>query len=113
LTSDEWQIIRQHPEKGYRMAQAIPDLAGIADLILRHHEHWDGQGYPLGLVGHEIPIKCRILAVVDAYEVMTSGRPYKKAVSVQEAMEELTRCAGSQFDPQLVEVFIQILISRS
>lgn len=108
LTEDEWEIVRQHPEKGARIAQASTYLAEIQDCILTHHERWDGTGYPLGLAGEDIPIECRILAIADAFDVMTSDRPYKKAVSVQKALEEIKRCAGTQFDPHLVEIFWHI-----
>ncbi|MBS3779401.1 MAG: HD domain-containing protein [Desulfovermiculus sp.] len=109
LTEAEWEVMRQHPEKGHRIALASTDLAGIADLILRHHERWDGQGYPMGLQGEAIPIECRILAIVDAFDSMTNERPYRKAMPTAEALKELHRCAGSQFDPQLVEAFIYVL----
>lgn len=109
LTDEEWDIMRQHPEKGYRIAQATTDLAGIAGLVLRHHEQWDGQGYPLGLARENIPIECRILAIADSFDAMTNDRPYRKALSVDEALAELQKHAGTQFDPQLVEVFLQIM----
>lgn len=108
LTEEEWEIMRQHPEKGYRIALASPELAGVADLILKHHERWDGSGYPLGLKGEEIPIECRILAIVDAFDAMTSEVPYRKTRTVEEAWQEVRRGAGTQFDPQLVEVFLQL-----
>jgi HD-GYP domain-containing protein (c-di-GMP phosphodiesterase class II) len=81
----------------------------VADLILKHHERWDGKGYPLGLKGKETPIECRILAIVDAYDAMTNGRPYSKAKHKKEALAELRRRAGSQFDPELVELFISVV----
>jgi len=111
LNDEEWEIMRQHPEKGYRIASASPALEGVAGLILRHHERWDGKGYPLGLKGEEIPIECRILSIVDAYDAMTNDRPYRKAKSIAEACEELIRCSGHQFDPRLVEGFLSILES--
>jgi len=77
--------------------------------VLTHHEWWDGSGYPQGLKGENIPLISRIISIADAYDVMTHERPYKKAVSKKEALEELKRCAGTQFDPKLVKTFIQIL----
>ncbi len=111
LTEEEWKIMRKHPENGNRIARASIDLAEIADLILKHRERWDGEGYPLGLKGREIPIECRILAIIDAYDAMTNYRPYRKAMSFAEAMEELRKCAGTQFDPDLVEVFLEVVES--
>jgi len=107
LTEEEWEIMKQHPEKGYRIASSAPDLSSIANLILRHHEHWNGGGYPLGLKERDIPIECRILAVADAYDAMTNERPFKKPVSSEEALAELEQCAGSQFDPEVVEIFLK------
>jgi HD-GYP domain-containing protein (c-di-GMP phosphodiesterase class II) len=105
--------MQQHPEKGYRIAHSTTDLAGIADLILKHHERWDGKGYPLGLAGDEIPIECRILAIADSFDAMTNDRPYRKAISVPEALKELKRFAGSQFDPNLVSVFIVLMSEKT
>jgi diguanylate cyclase (GGDEF)-like protein/PAS domain S-box-containing protein len=107
LDKDEWKIMKKHPEKGYRIAQSIPSLIGVSDLILRHHERWDGKGYPLGIQGEEIPIECRILAVVDAYDAMTNDRPYRKAMSKAEAFEEIRRNAGTQFDPNIASMFLE------
>ena len=111
LTEEEWQVMKQHSEKGYRIASSSTDLAAVADLILRHHEHWDGNGYPLGLKGNEIPVECRILAVADAFDVMTNERPYKKPVSVKAALQEIRACSGSQFDPAITEKFISLIES--
>ena len=106
LTEEEFEQMKKHSEIGYRIAQTSPDLAPIADWILMHHEWWDGSGYPLGIKGEEIPIECRILAIADAFDAMISDRPYRKALSFQEALEELRRGAGTQFDPYLVERFV-------
>ncbi len=105
LSPEEQNIICLHPEKGYRIALSSAELSGVADLILKHHEWWNGQGYPLGLKEEEIPIECRILAVVDAFTAMTDGRSYKNACSCDEALAEIQSCAGSQFDPHVVEAF--------
>jgi len=109
LTEEEWAIMKLHPEKGYRIAVSSPDLSTVADLILKHHERWDGKGYPLGLEKTEIPIECRILSIVDAYDTMTNDRPYCKARSHSEALKEIERCAGTQFDPKIVEEFLKML----
>gem|GEM_PF-6850236 len=111
LNEEEWQIMKQHSEKGYRIASSSTDLAAVSNLILHHHEHWDGEGYPLGLKGNEIPVECRILAIADAFDVMTNERPYKKPVSVKAAMQEIRACSGSQFDPAITEIFIRLVES--
>ena len=109
LTEEEWAIMKQHTEIGYRMAKSIPDFEPIADWIISHHERWDGHGYPQGLKKTAIPLPCRILALVDTYDAMTHDRPYHKAASEKEAVEELLRCSGSQFDPELTLQFIKML----
>lgn len=109
LTLEEAAEMRRHCEIGYRIALAAPDLAPIADWILKHHEWWNGGGYPLGLKGEEIPLECRILAIADAYDAMTSDRPYRKALTHEQAVAELLRGAGTQFDPRLVEEFVRAL----
>ncbi len=102
----EREAIRRHPEIGYRIATSSPEFSGVADLILHHHENYDGSGYPLGIKGDEIALECRILAIIIAYSAMTNQRPYAKKLKSAEALEELQRCAGSQFDPQLVDQFL-------
>jgi diguanylate cyclase (GGDEF)-like protein/PAS domain S-box-containing protein len=106
LNAREWKIIKRHPEIGYRIAESTPQIAPIADDILAHHEWWDGSGYPQGLKGNEIPVNAAITSIVDAYDVMTFGRHYKEAISEEEALHELIRCSGSQFNPFLVEKFV-------
>ena len=109
LTQKEWQIIKRHPEVGYRIAESSAELAPIAKGILYHHEWWNGKGYPKGLAGENIPLISRIISIVDAFDAMTNDRPYRKALSTKKAIEELKRCAGSQFDPTLVNKFIEII----
>lgn len=109
LTEKEWEIIKRHPETGYRIARATEAFAHVAEDIFSHHERWDGRGYPRGLKGEEIPLLARITAIADTYEVMINGRPYKKALPHEEVIAEIKRCAGTQFDPELVEVFLSIL----
>ncbi|MGQ9622786.1 MAG: PAS domain S-box protein [Candidatus Caldatribacteriaceae bacterium] len=109
LNEEEWSIVKKHPEVGFRITQSIWELSSIATYILFHHERFDGQGYPRGLKGENIPLLSRIIAVCDAYDAMVSSRPYRRAYTKKEAMEELKRCAGTQFDPRIVEIFVKIL----
>jgi len=113
LTDEEWKTMRLHPEKGYRIAVTSPDLSGVAELILKHHECWDGNGYPLGLKETEIPVECRILSIVDAFDAMTNDRPYSKAVSYETALKEILNCAGTQFDPDLADVFVSLFCEEN
>ena len=108
LSQEEWEIMKRHPEIGNRIAAAFPELAPIADDILCHHERWDGTGYPRGLSQQAIPLPSRIVAVVDAFDAMTSDRPYRAAIDCEQALSEIRRCAGSQFDPDIVAVFMQL-----
>jgi diguanylate cyclase (GGDEF)-like protein/PAS domain S-box-containing protein len=112
LTSEEFVEIQKHSDVGHRIAQSAPDLAHISDYILKHHEWWNGNGYPLGLKGSEIPLESRVIAIVDAYESMTSERPHRPAISKNEALAELKKCAGTQFDPSLVKKFIEAIGER-
>lgn len=111
LTEQEWFEMRKHPEIGFRIAQNNVDLAPISEYILSHHERWDGKGYPRGLVGEEIPILSRILAVVDAFDAMTNERIYSKPRSKEEAAAEILRNAGTQFDPRIARVFVEEVIT--
>ncbi len=109
LTKKEWDIVKRHPEIGYNIAESSPQLAPIAEAILSHHEWWNGTGYPRGLKGEDIPITSRIIAVADAFDVMTNGRVYKRKISKKNAIDELKRFSGKQFDPQLVNKFTEII----
>ena len=109
----EYEEMKRHSEIGYRIASSLPDLIHIADWIYKHHEWWNGTGYPLGLKGYDIPVQCRILSIVDAFDAMTCDRPYRKAVSIEEALKELLNCAGKQFDPEYVDCFIEVINNTS
>ena len=109
LNTVEREIINQHPEKGFRIALASSELSSVAYLILKHHEWWNGQGYPLGIKSVDIPLECRIFAIVDAFNAMINDQSYRKAMGVDEAVEELKSCSGTQFDPGLLEVFLEVL----
>ena len=108
LTDQEYEIIKTHTEKGYRIIKASSELKSVAKSVLYHHERWDGNGYPMGLKGEEIPLLARIISVCDTFDVMISGRVYKSAMSKKSALEELKRCAGTQFDPKVVDIFIDL-----
>lgn len=109
LTDKEWEVIKKHTEHGYKIASASEEFALVADEIFSHHEHWDGNGYPRNLAEEDIPYLARIIALVDAYDVMTNKRPYGKVLTQKEAIAEIRRCAGTQFDPFLAEKFIELI----
>jgi HD-GYP domain-containing protein (c-di-GMP phosphodiesterase class II) len=107
LSDDEFVHVRAHPEEGARMLELIGTLRVAAPCVLHHHERWDGNGYPTGTAGSDIPPEARVLAVADAFDAMTSDRPYRPALAEQRAIAELERCAGTQFDPDVVAVFAE------
>jgi diguanylate cyclase (GGDEF)-like protein len=109
LTEEEWDKIKRHPDLGFKIASSSQKLMPIAEGILAHHERFDGTGYPRGLKGDEIPLIARVISIVDAYDVMTNDRPYKEAVSHAEAVKEIKNCSGTQFDPELVLVFMEVV----
>ncbi|MBS4024953.1 MAG: diguanylate cyclase [Clostridia bacterium] len=109
LSEEEFQLIRQHSEIGAKIVSPISTLQPIVPLIKHHHEHYSGQGYPDGLIGSQIPLFARIVAVADSFDAMTSNRPYSMAMTVEAALMELERCAGTQFDPRLVNTFRQLI----
>ena len=109
LNREEWREMKKHPEIGYRIAMASPDLVSVAEYILSHHERWDGRGYPRGLKGKEIPLLARIIAITDAYDAMMMDRPYRKALSKEQALSEIRNNAGTQFDPEIAEIFVNMM----
>ena len=114
LTDEEWAFMKQHTVMGEQIiAAAGPSLEQIAPLVRASHERWDGRGYPDGLKGEEIPLGARIIAICDSFHAMLDDRPYKPAISLDEALAELRRCAGTQFDPQLVEIFCRVVANRA
>ena len=108
LVASEWDEMKRHPEMGYQMLRHIPFLEPALDIVLSHQERFDGTGYPRGLKGEEIPKGARIFSVVDTFDAMTSDRPYRAAMSIEAARDEITRCAGTQFDPRVSEAFCSI-----
>jgi HD-GYP domain-containing protein (c-di-GMP phosphodiesterase class II) len=110
LTNEEMRVIQRHPERGAELIRPLEFVEAVSNIILYHHERWDGRGYPMGLKGDEIPIGGRILAVIDAFQSMTIGRPYKTRMPVERAVQELFDCAGTQFDRAVVEAFASVLV---
>jgi HD-GYP domain-containing protein (c-di-GMP phosphodiesterase class II) len=106
LTADEILMVRAHPEIGARMVALDKSLLPSLPAVLHHHERWDGEGYPTGRAGVEIPLEARVLAVVDSFDAMTSDRPYRLAMPAEDAIEEVDRCAGTQFDPDVAVAFL-------
>ena len=113
LDPEEWAEMKKHPEIGYRIAMSSPNLAPIALYILHHHERWDGVGYPQNLKGTDIPLLSRILAVVDSYDAMTEDRVYQKAKTPEAAAEEIIKCAGTQFDPEIARIFVEQILESA
>ena len=112
LNEEEYTEIRRHPEIGYRILSITTEFSEIAHFVLAHHERWDGKGYPKGLEGEEIPLQSRICSIANAYEVMTRDQPYRSAMPIEAVLEELKNNAGTQFDPELVKVFIRTVKNR-
>jgi len=109
LTEDEWKLMRMHPETGAKIASDLRFLSGAKDVILYHHERYDGKGYPDGLVGDEAPLEARIVKVADAFDAMMSDRPYRAGLSLEAAVSELRSCSGTEFDPSVVAAFLELL----
>lgn len=112
LSNEEWEEIQRHSEIGYRILSSANEFSEIAEYILSHHERWDGTGYPKGLKGKEIPYQSRIIAIADSFDAMTSDRTYRKALSYAEAFQEINLKSGSQFDPEIVDLFINKILPK-
>jgi putative nucleotidyltransferase with HDIG domain len=108
LTDEEWELMRKHAEFGYELLQKIDFLEESAKIVHTHHERYDGQGYPAGLSGEDIPLGARIFSVVDALDAMTSRRTYRKAIPFEDAVEKIAEASGTQFDPEVIDVFVKI-----
>lgn len=108
LTLEEMKKVKKHPLIGARILKGIDYFTGAIDVVLYHHERWDGKGYPMGLAGDKIPLSARIFAVVDAFDAMTTNRPYRRKISIEDARAEIKKFAGKQFDPKVVEAFLSI-----
>jgi HD-GYP domain-containing protein (c-di-GMP phosphodiesterase class II) len=114
LNEREWEFMKRHTVMGEQiLAAGGPSLEQIAPLVRSSHERWDGSGYPDRLAGEQIPLGARIIAICDSFRAMIDERPYKRAMSLEQALQELRRCAGSQFDPHLIEVFCRLVDARS
>ena len=109
LTQDEWELIKQHPSRGCEILEPIPEFRDILPAVRHHHERWDGAGYPSGLKGEEIPWMARVLCVADAFDTMTADRPYRPAIGVKNAVQELAYCSGKQFAPDAAKTFIELV----
>lgn len=113
LTAAEWRIMRMHPVIGFQMLEHIPFMATAAEIVRCHHEMFDGSGYPEGLAGASIPLPARAFSIVDAFDAMTTDRPYRAAMTTDQAAAELARMAGTQFDPEVVAVFLPMIETLS
>ena len=109
LNDEEWLEMKKHPGIGYRIAMASEDLKPIAEGILCHHERWDGKGYPQGISGADIPLLARILSIIDAFDAMTNDRPYQKAIKKEHALYEIKLNSGTQFDPNIAKIFLDLI----
>ena len=113
LTPEEMSVMQTHAEKGAELIAKYKDFSRGAAIIRHHHERWDGQGYPARLKEHEIPFGARVIAVADSFEAMTSDRPYRKALSIEKAIQILLEGRGKQWDPNIVNVFVDMIISQT
>jgi putative nucleotidyltransferase with HDIG domain len=111
LTAEEYDEIMNHPEIGYRILSSVNEFSELSDFVLEHHEKWDGTGYPQGLKGEAIKIEARMISICDAFDAMLTLRTYREVLSREDAIAEIKRCAGSQFDPAIAEVFVKMITS--
>ena len=109
LTDEEYEIMKTHVENSTKMIRYLPDMDYVIPAVVGHHEHYDGKGYPRGLAGKDIPYMARILTIADCFDAMTARRPYKQPMSVSYAISELEKNSGTQFDPELVPVFVKLI----
>jgi len=112
LTDEEWIEIKKHSETGFRILSSVKEFSQVAEYVLEHHERWDGKGYPNGLKGEEISLQARIIAIADSYDAMTGYRTYRKSLSKAEAVDEIKKCSGTQFDPEVARVFVENVIGK-
>jgi putative nucleotidyltransferase with HDIG domain len=112
LDEAEFAQIREHPKIGARLLLRVAAFREALPYVLYHHERWDGKGYPSGRAGEEIPVEARVLAIADAFDAMTSDRPYRQALTREEALAEVERCAGTQFDPEIARIFLEVFGRR-
>jgi putative nucleotidyltransferase with HDIG domain len=108
LDEKEFAQIREHPKIGARLLLRVAGFREALPYVLYHHERWDGKGYPSGRAGKEIPVEARVLAIADAFDAMTSDRPYRQALTREQALAEVERCAGTQFDPEIARIFLEV-----
>ena len=106
LTKEEFELVKKHPETGARILQGIRQMNDLIPGVLHHHESWDGSGYPHGLAGRDIPLFGRIIGLADAFDAMSSDRTYRNAMPMHQTLDEVRRCSGKQFDPDLADVFV-------
>jgi cyclic di-GMP phosphodiesterase len=109
LDESEWRVMREHPTIGAHIVEPIRFLAGAVDIVRSHHERWDGSGYPMGLRHEEIPLAARVFAIADCFDAMTNDRPYRRALPLDHAVDEIVRGACTQFDPDIVQVFLDLI----
>ena len=112
LNQSEWEMFKQHPQWGADIIRPIKTLQDSLEIILYHHENYDGTGYPKGLKGKDIPIGARILRIVDSYDAITTNRPYKEAMSKEQAVEELAKYSGTHYDPIILEQFCEMILKK-